>query len=278
MAHVLSPSPVYLFGDENKEGKIILTNESVALSEPSYKGWESFTKRFDLVRSTLEDVFSPVFYTRVGLRYVDVVDPLELGIDQPDSWAQYFRSEVLGLAAVGDLLGTGVKAAKTETQISLDLSVASSVAIRTAIVRPTNTKEEKRDAFKFDADFSAEGKVLRDQSPTNSLRCLNPNSWLQAENLKAELRLSVQFDKIETNAESSLEVTDHTSVQRWIALAILFALPPAGVAEVSAYLQDIREFYSFQSTPPLVANLAPTLTVGEVVQSGTTRDVYLGDD
>src|SRR5205823_262933 len=63
----------HLFEDQDRMWSVTLSRESLALKTTAYTRWEDFSGRVGRVRETLEHVYRPTSYTRLGLRYVDII-------------------------------------------------------------------------------------------------------------------------------------------------------------------------------------------------------------
>ena len=63
----------YEFSSENDEWKVNLTKNFIALSTNKYESWEEFQHKFESVLNTFIEIYKPVLFTRIGLRYVDVI-------------------------------------------------------------------------------------------------------------------------------------------------------------------------------------------------------------
>jgi uncharacterized protein (TIGR04255 family) len=101
----------HLFTTDDKKLQVVLTREKIALKTISYARWEDFQACFEKVRSVFERIYRPNAYSRVSLRYVDVI-----------------RRSILGLEAVpwSDLIDPAVGGALTSPELSVGIDSASS--------------------------------------------------------------------------------------------------------------------------------------------------------
>lgn len=88
----------HCFASEDGNWQINLTSSFLALSTKAYDTWESFCGRLLLPVNALTQCYKPAYYTRVGLRYVDVYDRQRLGLQQT-SWKELLNPAILGMAA-----------------------------------------------------------------------------------------------------------------------------------------------------------------------------------
>jgi uncharacterized protein (TIGR04255 family) len=108
------PQPSFVFADEHQTRTLTLSQESFSIAERDYREWGIFREEIESLKGHLEDVYQPPFYTRVGLRYQDLIDRDELGLSDV-SWADLLNPAFAGL------LGA-------ETQVSQDVQRITSVA------------------------------------------------------------------------------------------------------------------------------------------------------
>ena len=80
----------------NKTIKVNLTSSFIAISSLSYDQWENFRELIKFVRNVFEQIYHPTFYTRVGLRYKDVIDRTKFGL-QEKGWVDLIKPNVLGI-------------------------------------------------------------------------------------------------------------------------------------------------------------------------------------
>ena len=61
--------------------KVNLTQNFVSLSTLHYADWEEFARRLDKVLAAFIRVYSPAYFERVGLRYVNLISRRKLGLE-----------------------------------------------------------------------------------------------------------------------------------------------------------------------------------------------------
>ena len=89
----------YSFVSTDNTYKVNLTSTFIAVSTLQYTQWEDFLEQIKFVVSVFEEVYEPSFYTRVGLRYIDVIERSTLGLTDK-KWTELVKPHVLGIAAV----------------------------------------------------------------------------------------------------------------------------------------------------------------------------------
>ena len=91
----LPSSKGYELTSENSAWQITLTQDSLALQCKSYRRWEEFRDILQKALGLLEKIYQPSFYTRIGLRYSDVIARHKLGLkDVP--WSDLLSKDLAG--------------------------------------------------------------------------------------------------------------------------------------------------------------------------------------
>jgi uncharacterized protein (TIGR04255 family) len=91
-----TPTPrTYEFTSSDSMWQITLTRESLALTCRQYKRWEEFRKMLQVPFSSLLENYAPSFFTRIGLRYRDVICRSELNLANVP-WSELLRAELAG--------------------------------------------------------------------------------------------------------------------------------------------------------------------------------------
>lgn len=103
--------------DGNKS--ISLASEFVAFTDKKYEHWEKFSREVERARRALEDIYKPAFYTRIGLRYKDVIDREDLGL-QKTPWESLLKPSLLGLLGAKEEVGKHVNDIATQASIDLE--------------------------------------------------------------------------------------------------------------------------------------------------------------
>jgi uncharacterized protein (TIGR04255 family) len=145
--HVQRTHANYEFSSENGDWKINLTRTFIALTCNNYQRWESFKEMLDEPLKTLESVYSPPFFTRIGLRYIDVIRRSALNLIDTD-WDELFQPYILGLLNSKDIKDR-IKTLDNNHEILLSDDI-SKVKIMTKFV---NYIENDELCFMIDSDF-----------------------------------------------------------------------------------------------------------------------------
>lgn len=93
-----TPTKQYIFLSADKSCHVVLTRTFVSLSVKDYKKWEEFRKNLENPFNALIDIYKPPFFTRIGLRYIDIIDRSRLGLVGTD-WKELLKPHLLGFLA-----------------------------------------------------------------------------------------------------------------------------------------------------------------------------------
>ena len=131
------------------EGRVLsLSQDFLALSEKDYRRWEEFESYLRKAEKVLRDVYAPSFYTRVGLRYQDVIRRSRLGISDTD-WQDLLNPALLGELA-DERIGGQVHDRQCQVEIKL-ISTEGLVRIRHGLILDAGEQ-----CYLIDADFFTE--------------------------------------------------------------------------------------------------------------------------
>jgi len=152
----------YEFASEDGAWSITLSREALALKATTYQRWEGFRDRLERAIKSLNELYRPAFFSRVGLRYVDVIQRSKLGLTSRP-WADLLKPHIAGEFAAPELAGHVQHAAR---ELRVKLTGEGSVMIRHGTVIEKRADEQ---CFVIDSDFFTEGRL----EPPNAVRLLN---------------------------------------------------------------------------------------------------------
>jgi uncharacterized protein (TIGR04255 family) len=159
LAPVLSRLPVqlaaenagYKFLTEDRHRSISLTQDFVAVSESSYTRWEQFRRELELAERAAREVYRPAFYSRVGLRYQNLIDKVALGLEG-NTWRQMIKPLFAGLLCAEELADR-VQQTVSQTVVRIDEVQGARVKLIHGLVQAV---QSQRLAYLIDADFFME--------------------------------------------------------------------------------------------------------------------------
>lgn len=80
---------------DDRKFLVNLTDEFLAISTLNYAGWEVFFKEVNAALSALSNHLGKQSFSRVGLRYRDIIGREELGFDKDEPWKNLIRRDLL---------------------------------------------------------------------------------------------------------------------------------------------------------------------------------------
>jgi uncharacterized protein (TIGR04255 family) len=142
------------FSTKDKNRFISLSQDFLAFADTNYRQWESFRKEVEKAESALQKNFKPAFYSRIGLRYKDLIDPTELGAGkdiQGKKWGDLLQSHITG--ELGDKhVGDNIAETRTRSVIQIPEIEGANVTLVHGLVKRVG----KPEYYLIDADFALE--------------------------------------------------------------------------------------------------------------------------
>ena len=136
------------FLTEDKSRCISLSPEFVAFTEKVYVEWDFFMAEVTRAKDALEETYTPAFYTRIGLRYRNVIDreALELGDTR---WDQLLKPGIAGLLSEHDKIGAPIRDLQAEATIALVEVPGGLATVRHGLRR---VPPDNREVYYIDTD------------------------------------------------------------------------------------------------------------------------------
>jgi uncharacterized protein (TIGR04255 family) len=135
------------FTSQDRIWVLNLTSNALSLTTSKYPDWEGFSDKFRKIFSCFNTQYTPPFYTRLGLKYIDIFDRHNLGlIGVP--WKELIQPHFLGLHSTS--IGQDILSCECKYIIKLS-EKESIVRISTNFVQNILTED---DCFMVDSDFS----------------------------------------------------------------------------------------------------------------------------
>lgn len=148
----------YEFSSEDNIWKINLTRNFVALSTSHYERWELFKGKLVPAFQALQDIYKPSHISRIGLRYIDVIQRSSLNLGDTH-WRELLNPSLLGL--IGDTdVGDSVLSFNNKYEIRLTDN-KSIVKIITSLV---TAKDNNEICYMIDSDFFIADKIAIEET------------------------------------------------------------------------------------------------------------------
>lgn len=159
----------YEFKSDDGIWKVNLTRTFIALTTNKYEKWEKFTEVLNIPLQALIKTYSPSYFTRIGLRYIDVIKRSDLGLSEY-KWRDLLNPSLIGLLA-DNHIGDSVTNLESTNEIKL-LDNESHLRLNTKFVKENDNPEI---FYMIDSDFYNENKIS-DENVFEKLNFLNSNS------------------------------------------------------------------------------------------------------
>lgn len=124
----LPQQPEHKFLTEDGRRLISLTKDFIAVSEKDYITWNAFRAEITYVEELFRGIYQPAFYSRVGLRYSNVISKSELNLEN-NTWNDLLNERLIGNLA-DQHIGNEVSATRAQTTLTLPDVVGGRVVLR----------------------------------------------------------------------------------------------------------------------------------------------------
>ena len=145
--NVQPSSRTFAFKSEDETWSMALSRDSLSLTATKYERWEEFRDRLLVGLRALIDLYRPAYFSRVGLRYRDVICRSELGLAGVP-WSDLLATHIAGELAAEAIADDVVVAAR---QLGARLpDVGGQLLLRHGLTLQEGANEL---CFLIDADF-----------------------------------------------------------------------------------------------------------------------------
>jgi uncharacterized protein (TIGR04255 family) len=149
----------HVFDAQDRKWSATLSREALTLKTTDYKRWEEFRNHLERIRTTFEKIYRPATYTRVGLRYIDVIRRSKLELNGVP-WGDLLNPSIGGELSSPEL-GESIDQATRQVHCKLEGNNCF-LWLRTGLAQPETTnsrtsKEDKESCFLIDCDFHTHG-------------------------------------------------------------------------------------------------------------------------
>lgn len=160
--------PEHHFFTEDRNRSISLTQEFIALSEKGYGRWEDFRGNLEFAEQVFRDTYRPAFYTRIGLRYIDLLIRDNYGLDEVP-WLELLNPSFSGLLGDPDL-SRAVQGFQSVTELKIPDVEGGIVKVQHGLAEDQSGGQ----AYLIDADFQTNAR----SSPKDAFATLDRfNRW-----------------------------------------------------------------------------------------------------
>jgi uncharacterized protein (TIGR04255 family) len=153
----LAGTTSYIFESGDHAWKVTLNREFLSLSTTDYKRWEQFSERLNKIVGSLQRLYRPSFFVRVGLRYRNTIKRSALDLGNVD-WSELLQPWILGELSV-PAVAPHIQQAVRDILLSLEHDGAQ-LRLRHGIV-PIPGQES---SYSIDGDFFKEKRTEIDHA------------------------------------------------------------------------------------------------------------------
>lgn len=144
---------VYEFAADDDRWIVSLARDFLALTANEYERWEQFREHLRVPFQALKDIYSPAFFSRVGLRYQNVIQRSKLGLVE-SHWTDLINPYIAGELAAPEI-ATAIQEVVRVTLIDLG-DRQSQVRIQHGLAKNNETGEI---CYMIDNDFFAQPRI-----------------------------------------------------------------------------------------------------------------------
>ncbi len=145
----------YDFTSDDGLWTLSLTKGVLALTCRRYERWEEYTSWLSLALDALQHAYQPQTYLRIGLRYLDVVQRSQLGLESV-AWPDLLAGPIVGELASPDI-GNDIEDVTREFIFRLNDAYGSRVRVRHGFVQTEEDADET--CYLVDSDFYTDTEV-----------------------------------------------------------------------------------------------------------------------
>ncbi len=143
----------YKFSSEDEQWVLNLTRSFITLTAKNYIRWEEFKENLNTPLNALLEIYAPKYFTRIGLRYIDVIKRSTLGLKEL-GWNEILQPYIAGILASPEVSD---RVENFENTYNIGLSDNESIArIATSLVQ---TDADNETCFMIDCDFFNAAKI-----------------------------------------------------------------------------------------------------------------------
>ena len=141
--------PARRFISADRQWMVSLARNFLAVATESYWKWEDFKTHLTRATTALEELYAPSFYSRIGLRYKNVIRRSDVGLEDVP-WDQVLRPHIAAELATVEV-APAVEEAKRSLLVALDVG---KVRLRHGFV--DRKSEDAEVTYSIDNDFFIE--------------------------------------------------------------------------------------------------------------------------
>lgn len=158
----------YAFVSTDRTFKINLTASFIAFSTMAYTQWEDFSAEIKKLLALFEETYHPAFYTRIGLRYVDIITKSRWELEDR-AWHELIKPHVLGVVTPDREEGTSSFISESE------YAEVGSEYIQKSHIEFVHVNDSKEISLLIDCDYFTNRETMLSETWVKA-ECLHKNS------------------------------------------------------------------------------------------------------
>lgn len=156
IAPFLTQQSCYVFKDDDAS-ELRLASNSLSLTMGLYKRWEGFRALFNPAIDALTGIYKPSFFSRTGLRYINIIDKNHLGLSNTP-WTSLISEKLISTLTVPGLEEFTVEF-QNAVRVRAENTLGSSLFLQHGFFAENNAL-----SYKIDFDFYKDEKVMCDDA------------------------------------------------------------------------------------------------------------------
>ena len=156
---------LHRFSTEDASRSVSLQSDFIAFAVNDYKRWQDFREQFGLIERKFRCLYEPSFYSRIGLRYRDVITRKNLGLERY-SWGDLLNRDLVGLLGDEEVSSRAGQAV-TVIQMRLPDIEGAQLTLRYGLL--PHPDQDPLDSYAIDTDIFIEQRV----EPNDCFRLLD---------------------------------------------------------------------------------------------------------
>ena len=138
--------------------RINLSQGFISLTAARYTSWEELARMMDKPLASFIRIYSPAYFERVGLRYLNAFSRKALGLEETP-WRELLAPEYLGLLASEDIPEAAFSRCTQDLECAIPGGCRLKLHVGPGMVKRGNDDSDKEVKLIFDLDVSMNGNI-----------------------------------------------------------------------------------------------------------------------
>lgn len=151
------PGNNYQFVSQDGVWRVNLTSTFISLACNRYTSWEEFAKMLDMPLAAFIKIYRPAFFERVGLRYLNFVSRIQLGLEDVP-FRELFQPQYLGLLADETIAEQAASRSTVDAELAIRGGCRVKIHAGPGLIKQ-NGQNSTEVHFIFDQDLFMPGNV-----------------------------------------------------------------------------------------------------------------------